>query len=316
MKKLFLAVCALSLTFFACKKDTAPVKSPDSGDGKKVALNIRTKDFLQRVEPLPGSNNKIAGTAEALRDSALAAKVSHLYYLLYDATNNLVSQMEQDADVSEDFGSFYDTAAPGNYTMVLIASQSPLSINSPGQLPGSFFSIPGAASGEVQNVPDIFYTKENVYVPDNYGSEPLELNMTLSRVVGNLQINILDMPQPGSGDTSVSIKITPEAPAFLFDFNIAHFGPNDTIKAKVSRISLNTFSAYVLNTVTPFTVTINYVDPVTGLPQTKVIDNISCYVNRRTILSGYLYGGSEPANNGIKIILLDDWNNNDNQIQF
>jgi hypothetical protein len=316
MKKLLLAVCALSLTLFACKKDTAPTNPTPPGNGKKVALNIRTKDFLQRVEPLPGSNNKIAGTAEALRDSALAAKVSHLYYLLYDATNNLVSQMHQDANVSEDFGSFYDTAAPGNYTMVLIASQSPINISSSGQLPGSYFWVSKAASGEIENMPDIFYTKENVYVPDDYGSEPLELNMTLSRVVGNLQINILDMPQPGSGDTSVSIKITPEAPAFLFDFNIAHIGPADTIKAKVNRVSLNTFSAYVLNTVAPLTVTINYVDPATGLPQTKVINNINCYVNRRTILSGYLYGGSEPANNGVKVILLDSWSGDDNQVQF
>jgi hypothetical protein len=144
----------------------------------------------------------------------------------------------------------------------------------------------------------------------------MELNMTLSRVVGNLQVNILDMPQPGTADTTVSIKITPEAQAFLFDFNAAHIGPADTVSGKINRISLNTFSAYVLNTVTPFTVSIHYVDPLTGMPQTTVINNVSCYQNRRTILSGYLYGGNQPGNSGIKVSLLDDWSNDHNELQF
>lgn len=313
MKKLLLAVCALSLTLFACKKDTAPTNPNPPGDGKKVALNIRTKDFLQRLEPLPGANNRIAGTTEALRDSALAAKVSHLYYLLYNAQGNFLHQMHQDANVSEDFGSFYDSAAAGNYTIVLIASQSPLYTHASNQLAGSGFSVPMVAPGEIENMPDIFYAKENISVSN--GTDTMELNMTLSRIVGNLQVNILDMPPPGSGDTNVSIKITPEAITFLFDYNAVYIGPADTIIGKINRISLSTFSSYVLNTVTPFTVTINYVDPVTGQPQTKVINNVSCYKNRRTILSGYLYGGSD-VNNGVKVILLDSWSGDDNQVAF
>lgn len=314
MRQLFLAVCALSLSLFACKKDTAPVRSVAPDDGKKVALNIRTNDFLQHLEPLPGSNNKIAGTGKALRDSVLAAKVSHLYYLLYDDAGNRISSMHQDADVTEDFGSFYDSVAPGIYTMVLLASQSPLDISPYNQLSGSSFAVPMVTWGEMENMPDIFYTKEGVSVSN--GSEPMELNMTLSRIVGNLQINILDMPQPGSGDTSVSIKITPEAFTFFPDQGTTAIGAADIINAKVNRISLNTFSAYVLNTVSPFTVTISYVDPLTGQPQTKVINNVSCYMNRRTILSGYLYGGSAPGNNGVKVILLDSWSGDDNQVQF
>ena len=314
MRRLFLAVFALSLSLYACKKDTVPVKSVTPGDGKKVALNIRTNDFLQRVEALPGAKNKTAGTADALRDSMLATKVSDLYYLLYDDAGNFLKQMHQNADVDEDFGSFYDTAAPGYYKMVLLASQSPLNISSTGQLSGSTFSLPIATSGEIEHTSDIFYSKSNVWVPDDYGNDAMELNMTLDRVVGNLQINILDVPQPGSGDTSVSIKITPAAFTFLLDPGTPYIGP-DTVNSKLSRISLNTFSAYVLNTVSPLTVTINYIDPATGQPQTKVIENIRCYTNRRTILSGYLYGGSAPANNGIKFFLLDAWSGSD-QIEF
>jgi len=314
MRQLFLTMCALSFSLFACKKDTAPVKSVTPDDGKKVALNIRTNDFLQRLEPLPGSNNKTAGTAKNLRDSVLAAKVSHLYYLLYDDAGNRIRSMHQDADVTEDFGSFYDSVAPGMYTMVLLASQSPLDISPYNQLAGSSFAVPMVSWGEMENMPDIFYTKESVSVSS--GSGPMELNMTLSRIVGNLQINILDMPQPGTGDTSVSIKIRSEAFTFFLDQGTAAIGVADIINAKVNRINLNTFSAYVLNTVSSFTVTISYVDPLTGQPQTKVISNVSCYMNRRTILSGYLYGGSAPGNNGVKVILLDSWSGDDNQIQF
>jgi hypothetical protein len=313
MKKLFLAVCALSLSFFACKKDDGPVK-PATPGGKKVALNIHTNDFLQKLESIPGANNKIAGTAGALRDSALAAKVSDLYYLLYDGSGNRLKLMHQSASVTEDFGSFYDTAAPGSYTIVLLASQAPLDVSYTDQLSGSAFSIPMATWGEIENMPDIFYTKESVYITD--ASDAIELNMNLSRVVGNLQINILDMPQPGSGDTSVSIKITPEAFTFFLDQGTTSIGIADIINAKVNRISLNTFSSYVLNTVSPFTVTISYVDPATGQPQTKVINNVQCYMNRKTILSGYLYGGSAPENSGVKVVLLDSWSSDDNQIQF
>ncbi len=315
MKKLFLAVCALSLSLYACKKETTPSKSVTPGDGKKVALNIRTNDFLQQVEPLPGTNNRTVGTAEALRDSVLATKVSHLYYLLFDQAGNRLKVMHQDANVTDNFGSIYDTAAPGYYWMVLLASQTPLDINAADQLSASAFSVPVAASGEMENMPDVFYTKASVWVPDDYGSKELILNETLDRIIGNLQVNILDMPQPGSGDTSVSIKITPEAFTFFLDPGTTYIGP-DIVNAKVNRISLNTFSAYVLNTVSPFTVTIDYVDPVTGQLQTKVINNVRCYKNRRTILSGYLYGGSAPDSDGIKIFLLDNWDGNVDQIAF
>jgi hypothetical protein len=314
MRKLFLAVCALSLSFIACKKDTAPVKSAAPGAEKKVALNIRTNDFLHRIEPLPGG--RTVGTTATLRDSVLASKVSHLYYLLFDEAGNRLRFMHQDANVTENFGSFYDTAAPGYYNMVLLASQSPLDVNADSQLSGSAFSIPMTAQGEIENMPDMFYTKESVLVPTDNGSDPLELNMTLSRIVGNLQVNILDMPQPGSGDTTVSIKITPEAFSFFLDPGTTYIGAADMVNAKVNRINLNTFSAYVLNTVSPFTVTISYVDPTTGQPQTKVINNVSCYRNRRTILSGYLYGGSPSGNNGIKLHLLDAWSNDENNVGF
>ncbi|MCF6407188.1 FimB/Mfa2 family fimbrial subunit [Chitinophaga filiformis] len=314
MRKLFLAVCALSLSLIACKKDTAPVKPVTTDNEKRVALNIRANDFLQQVEPLPGS--RTVGIAGALRDSVLAAKVQHLYYILYDDAGNRLKFLHQDANVTENFGSFYDTAAPGYYKMVLLASQSPLDVNADSQLSASSFALPVTGSGEIENMPDIFYSKNNVWVPDDYGNDAMILNMTLDRIVGNLQVNILDMPQPGSGDTSVAIKITPEAFTFFLDPGTTYVGAADIFNAKLNRVNLNVFSAYVLNTVTPFTVTINYVDPTTGQPQTKVIHNVSCYKNRRTILSGYLYGGSAPENPGIKLFLLDAWDNNENKVEF
>ncbi|KAA2242669.1 FimB/Mfa2 family fimbrial subunit [Chitinophaga agrisoli] len=313
MRKLFLAVCALSLSLFACKKDTAPVNPETPGTGKKVALHIRAKDFLQQVEPIPASNNRTAGATGALRDSVLTSKVSFLSYLLYDASNHVYSMKFQQAD-DENFGTITDSAAPGNYTMVILASQTPLSVSNVEPLNNCFFSLEWASRGQIEYTPDIFFTKSNVAVTD--GSDAMELNMTLDRVVGNLQVNILDMPQPGSGDTTMSIEIAPEAVNLFAVSGEPAFDPVDFVSAKVKRIGLNTFSAYVLNTVSSFAVSINYVDPATGQHKTKVINNVSCYKNRRTILSGYLYGGSAPENNGIKVILLDSWSGDDNEMEF
>ncbi len=313
MRKLSLAVCALSLSLFACKKDSAPETPATAGAGKKVALTVRTKDFLQQVEGIPGSNNKTTGTAGALRDSALAAKVSFINYMLFDGSGNLLHMKTQQADWDQDFGTIYDSIAPGTYTVLLTASQTPLAMNAVDHLADCAFSVPLANQGLIDRTPDIFYSKENVAVTD--GTEAMELNATLDRVVGNLQVNILDVPQPSNGDTSASIYITPEAPLFYGGSGLPGFGPIGAVTAKVHRVGVNTFSAYVLNTASAFSVTINYVDLLTGQPKTKVINNVQCYKNRRTILSGYLYGG-EPVDSGIKVILLDSWSGDNNEIAF
>ncbi|KAA2238875.1 FimB/Mfa2 family fimbrial subunit [Chitinophaga agrisoli] len=312
MRKLSLAVCALSVSLFACKKDVAPGTPAAPGDDKKVALTIRTNDFLQQVEAIPGANNKTAGTAGTAGDTALATKVSFINYLLFDGAGNLLHMRSQQADWDQDFGTITDSAAPGNYTIVMTASQKPVDEGAVSQLSTFIFYVQLAGMGFIDATPDIFYKKENITITNS--SDPVDVNLAMDRLVGNLQVNILDMPQPADGDTTASIQISSETPQFMASSGIANWGTSGIVKANVKRVGLNAFSAYVLNTVSAFDVTIHYVDH-TGQPQTKVISNVQCYKNRRTILSGYLFGGA-PANSGIKVTLLDSWSDNDNEVQF
>jgi hypothetical protein len=53
MRKLLLAVAVLSISLFACKKDTAPTNpNPPANSGEKFPVSFSVSSFLQKLDQL------------------------------------------------------------------------------------------------------------------------------------------------------------------------------------------------------------------------------------------------------------------------
>lgn len=312
MKKLL--YCALAVVFAACGKNETAPSEPVSQ--KKVVTRLNMTGFLQRVEAMPSENGRTAAIAAVTRDSALATKVSHIYYQVFNASG-LVNTIHQDAGVSPDnFGIIKDSLAPGNYTVVLLASTSILNLrNFSNTLEKAFFDVPLTSTYRA-STPDVFYKKMDISViDDGNGSDK---NITLDRIVGRLEVNIKDAPQiDNSPSNSIRVEIFPED--IYFDLNIGAIfrAPADMFAMTLKRTNQYVFDSYVLND-KEFDVKIEYVDPKSGNKQIKEIRKVRCYRNKKTILSGYLFGPQIPNGSGntFGIGLNDTWDPRNNVIQF
>jgi hypothetical protein len=313
MKGSLLAALSLSVLLFSCKKHDATTPPVPSGSGPKVPVSFSVADFLQRVDALPSPNGRKAGIATGARDSALATKVSHIYYLAF-ANGVRVSYLHQDTIAGTDFGLIKDSLPAGNYTIVLAAAGGQLNTYNTDQPYGAGFQSYFDPNFYLIPLPDIFYTKFDITV--NGSGNSSSTDVTLDRIMGRLEVNILDAPAIGASD--ISVEVNPEDFNFGFYDGVLLRGPADFYTLPLTRINQYTFSNLILNTMTDFEVRIKFINKNTGLEQTQIISNIRCYRNKKTTLSGYLYGNPSPtgSNNEFGIGLNDTWDTNGPAINF
>lgn len=306
MKSLSFLGIALSLLFFACKKDSNS-SITESKQEKKVAVKFNLSDFSQEVTEQSKTGRK---TTNFLRDSVLEKQINHLYYLAY--SENLgysqVSFKYQDATVNNyDFGSITDSLVPGQYTIIIVGSNGPSNFSqSPGQQFGDARLLLYSDANGPTRLPDTYWKKFSIIV-GNSDSLPYS-NITLKRISSNLEVNILDAPNRGADVDNLSVSITPEASFYSFAFEQSGYNWGETPLRNITRKNLNTFSDYVLNTDTEFSVSIKYTDKISGSFFVKTIPNVRCYMNKKTTLTGNIFDGSQSGStDGFKIKLNDTW---------
>lgn len=315
MKPLSLLGVALSLFLFACKKESnSPVANKEKQE--KVAVKFNVSNFNQEVTDQSTTGRK---SANFLRDSLLEKQISHLYYLAYSVDLNYtqVSFKHQDATVNNfDFGNIADSLTPGNYVIIIAGSNGPSNFNqSPGLTFGDSRLLLYSDANGPTRLPDTYLKKFSIIV-NKYDSLPYT-NITLKRISSNLEVNILDAPNRGADVDNISISITPEASFYSFAFEISGYNWDETPLRNITRKSLNTFSDYVLNTDTEFSVIIKYTDKISGAFFTKTIPNVRCYMNKKTTLTGNLFDENhQGSTDGFKIKVNDTWEPDGEVIPF
>lgn len=298
MRKLLLAVAVLSISLFACKKDTAPTNpNPPASNGEKFPVNFSTTGFLQKLEQLPTPNGKKTGTANTLRDSALAAKVSYLYFLLFTNSGEFIKRVDQHADSSANFGSLTDTLLPGHYTIWVIASTGPVQLLETGYTATAKIRLPDATIPFLNvSAPDVFVAPQNFTV-NNY-SPSQSVALWPERIMGKLEVNILDAPDPGGPlDTSVLVYTTPGFRTFTY----AMAGFEEQIPDPgivLQRNSRTNFSTQLLTWAPDLTVTIVYPDLTTGERKTRELRSVPFARGYRTMMSGSVYTTNPVGNSG------------------
>jgi hypothetical protein len=286
MTKKLLLMSTLVMLLFACSKDDKHQElSPNNQkSGQNIPFKVSISDFIKKVEVLPMPGGRVANThGTVTRDSSLFGKVSDIYLIAYNEIGFPAINTHQRSG-SSDFGIISDSLPAGDYTIVVLASSDSLNIPSYSALeaylnPDQTFKA----------FPDIFYKKTSINISN---TQSPSFNLTLDRLVGRLEVNILDAPAI-SQDSIVDVTMRYEHT--IFDFLVDFTTYRETPEYfPIKRRSQNLFSDFIMNTKTEVTVTISYIDRISGQRLKKVIEHVTMERNKSTILTGKLYPTSNP----------------------
>jgi len=132
-------------------------------------------------------------------------------------------------------------------------------------------------------------------------------DVTLTRIVGKLEVDFNDVIPANAA--RVDMFLNKEDFTYLPgtmtvgtpDTVTTHFTVPDSVKGT----SNYKFSQIVLNTFTPFSVTLTAYDSANHVISTHAVSNVSCQQNKRTVLSGNFSNSSTPP--GFSITLNPAW---------
>jgi len=320
MRSSFLLTTLAVVCFFcSCTKEDGPAtpeKTPEKTATQKHAVEFRLPGFTSSV----GAFRQMEQPGNQ-RDSLLETQIDQLYYFAYDAAGNEVSSITQGAGLLE-FGTIKDSLATGDYTIVLMANKqtdNPLWNDNP-HLPLATAGPRFYSNFSGFNPVDIFFKKFTFIVND--ADTVVTTNLTLERILGKLEVNVLDaIPSTPTGHT-LYVTISPEITTFSFANGAATiFEPSDSMWIGIGAVATGKYSKVVMNTEIPFTVTVTDYDYLTNVTVKKTIPNVRCYKNKRTVLTGNIFDGevtNPPAEapGGFKISINDAWDPNDVNIDF
>jgi hypothetical protein len=295
---IFLVLCCAVL--LSCKKDKkAPDLQPQS---KERQLSFTINGFTQSTGPVTNSVNKKLET-NAIQDSSM------LTYVLLDSTNTVVKIVNQSSSDAS-FGTFTDNVLPGTYYVAFLASELPsntqtiktkLTYKDKGRFNYMSTTTPSVAAPWR----DLLYVKSKIVVANN----DLALSFTLTRIVGKIQLEVLDAIPSGAPGLSLlftefNTYFSVITGKFITSSTGVIGGQSITV---LPGTTLNSIIAYTatLNTSLPVTI-VSYHTPRSSTDQTTIIKKtfgITCQANKLTIVSGNLF-----SNNGVFNISVGDWN--------
>ena len=276
-----LAICVALTT--ACKKSQhARPETP------KTDATFTVAEFSQSVAPIAKSNSAVLDIGDTLKNYA-----DYLLYRVYNSSGNLVSSKNQTSD-SPTFGTITDRLEPGNYTVVFVASKDVIGYHS--NFLGNaliFGHDPGfdrVNDMRVQRLSraweDTFLKKINITV----GTSPFVETLRLDRLVGALELNL---------EAGVPAEVSRIAISVEYDQNTYNVNTgvrsSTLIKTKEFIIADSDrglpdkkFLMHVFNVTRPQLITIKAFNAQNELITQKMINNVTFFQNKKTILTGNL----------------------------
>jgi hypothetical protein len=307
-----------SIFLFSCKKEHSGPTNTDKPSAKNYSVNFNVKDFTKTI--INGSS-KLKVNSISTDSVPIKNYLSVLYYCVYDSNGRIFHALVQNSTQSN-FGNLADNLPAGTYTIVMAGAAgdkvfanavgdnlrcSALSLlSSPAGLPTTTLN-----STYIYNQggtwDDTFFSKFQITVTGNSNQA-----VTLNRIVGKLEIDILDaLPVNAAW---VTISISPEATKYLYSNEQLFFptqnassGTSTTVPASAIGTTHFSPSMIVANTVKPFKVNITCYDASGSVIATAAVDDVICQVNTRTILSGKLFDNI-VNNNQFSVSLNANWN--------
>lgn len=304
-KSIFLVLCCAVL--LSCKKDKKAPSPEPQPQSKERQLNFTINGFKQSTGPVTNAVDKKL----EVNETTSIENASILTYVLLDSVNQVIKIVNQ-SSTDAAFGTFTDSVLPGTYYVAFLASEKPgnSTINNT-QLTyknnGRFCYSLVSNTATTAQWRDLLFTKTKIVVTDSN----LTLNFTLSRIVGKIELEILDALPAGANGLNLSFTETSSYFSVITGKFVTISGvtiPGGFSTSVVPGTTNNKLITYTgtLNTLIPVTIT-SYHSPLLGTDETTVIRKagirITCQANKVTIISGNLF-----SNTGIFNITVGDWN--------
>lgn len=302
MKKAILLLLVAIAFCSSCKKDQ---KKGTVTPAKTYKLNLHIADFTQTIENSSSKQVQASGLKTNAATPA-AGYLDQLYFYIYhsDGAQQLVHTLVQDSTYSN-FGNISVSESPGSYTIIIGAGKPGLasSLSKKGLdlqylKSSNYFYYPG---GPFAQWKDTFYGQLNITINGDINQD-----INLSRIVAQLQIKITDAIPAAASTISVTID------SDYLNYTLYYQKPdaitkvvyNTAIPAAAKGKTNFTFNNLIGNTITPFSAKIVCYDAAKNVLGTALVNNIICQQNKRTILTGALFG----SQNNFTVSLNDTWN--------
>ncbi len=306
MKKAVLYSFLACILVYSCKKETSKLPVTTK---KTYEVKFNVSNFDQTLQST-GSRALGRYGSKTASVTSVANYLNLLYYYVYDSNGNIVHSLIQDSTATN-FGNIADSLVSGTYTVVIAAGKQGLRYGKqPGQpetLPSWYIFYSPVANQAIWK--DSFCTKFQLTVSGGN----INQNVTLTRLVGQLEVKILDTI-PASANT-LRIAINQEYSNYYVSDGHEDGGAPLTIQATIPNSAKGkanfTINNIIGNTTAPFSVTITCYDASQKILGTARVDNTTCQKDTRTILSGKLFGSNNAFN-----VSLNPWNPNPINIPF
>ncbi|QEM11983.1 FimB/Mfa2 family fimbrial subunit [Mucilaginibacter rubeus] len=324
MKRSLLGLALTCMVILSCKKQSSDNSNPKPDKEQHViTFNV---GFSQQTSDFKVNSLKTNSTAT----NALTDQVDVMYLAIYNPDGTFVHLLKK-LSTDSGFGSFTDTLNYGNYTAVVAAGKTGLVLSTDytwfgGETGGQYaylhklstdillYKSNDTPTGYITNFnKDAFYKKLALTIPQT-GS----INVSLDRITSQVQVVIEDAIPANAKTLALEISSigekyyigsgTPKTITLNTYETYSFLTPTDIGKINYS-FNTGVFLAMPSSTQSIYCssgTTINNLSPDIA---SLTIPNVSCLPNKKTVLTGNLFGGAgKPAGNGFHLVADTSWN--------
>lgn len=289
------------LFFCSCTKEHK-VPMPVTPGGKTYKIQFNLSGFTQTTNTISG-NRHLNSLKTTSADSSDTDSLEILYYLVYDSAGKLVHQITQHSD-SASFSGFSDSLPEGNYKAYFFAGKTGLYVDTVNAR--IYYSAPGDSLGTWH---DTFVARAVELNVTGNSSQ----NITLSRTVSALRINIKDAIPANAVKVVTSIQSDFVYYNFLVrgsrNLSAPYVKTLTTLitPALIGTTNLQQYTVLAGSNGSITSVAITCYDASNNIIASAYIGSAGLSPNQETILSGNLFGATDPAN-PFQISVNNTWN--------
>lgn len=290
---LLLGTVATVVSLSSCTDAEEVLNQVDHDMGVTAPVRVQVHDFTMSVDDIPSTQTR---AAENPAGYDCVGAITLAFYASNGTKMYEDTQLKTGDSHYATFGVFSCNLPIGSYTMLVIARDS---------LKDDVFTLTSLneAAYTSEKVRETFCKTQNVSVTS---STPLDLSITLSRIVPQLTIKSTDLRPTGVEKirTTYSAGYKSFNPSTGLGIGNAGFSLINNPSAEVGKVVEFRNNTYLATDEQTMTITLEVLDSQDQVLITKVIPNVPLKRNRKTTLRGPLF---TPAASTASFLLETSW---------
>jgi len=308
MKKTLLLLASAVIFITSCKKDNSTTKP----SAKKYNVTFNVTNFSTKQSAFALKRHTGPSSADAL--PSLNTYFDVLYYVVWNTEKSAIEEVVQDSTMSN-MGTITDALPAGDYRISIVAGKKGLVIDD------NYFGNNDFGYGG-NSWQDTFWTSFQLTV----GSSDISQNVTLNRVVGKLEVTLLDnIPA-----NAANITISTDQEAYGLDLWQGYFFTDppesvsftvaipDSAKGKpnftIDRLIGNCGNNPIYSGLSPLNIVCTAAD--NSVIASTTVQNVYCQQNQKTIVSGDLFSSLASSTQSFKVQVDTAWSSGVTQVGF